>query len=144
MEHSKQDKLNKELSDFITHIHDEYGTGCGILCLDLGNGGDTILGMMFGKKSQLNNCMLARLKETCEGTIRGARIEYDVAENDDDEDIELPDPDDRKAVAAFVLKHDLLNDKGEIDKKKADELFDRVIEQKKKSYIKDVLGSLGK
>lgn len=142
MKESKQDKLNNELAEFFTHLHEEYGTGCGLLALDLGKSGEMVLGMMFGRKSQLNNYMLDRLSETCESTIKGARVEYGVKEDDDDEEIELPDPSDRKAVAEFVLKHDLLNEEGKVDKKKTDALFDKLIEQKKKEYIERVIKNL--
>lgn len=142
MKESKHDKLNQELSEFFAHIHKEYGTGCGILALDLGKGGEMVLGMMFGSKSQLNGYMLQRLQETCEGTIKGARAEYDIDDDDKEEEIELPDPDDPKAVAKFIFDNDLLNDKGEVDKKKVDALFNNLIEQKKKSYINRIVKGL--
>ena len=135
MKESKQDELNEKIADFFQNISREYGTGCGMLALDLSRDGSVVLGMMFGKKSQLSNRIIDRLDETCQGVIKGARIEYEIA----DEDIVLPDPTDRKAMAEFILKHDLLGDDGQVDRKKADALFDKLIEQKKKQYIDDFL-----
>ena len=136
MKESKQERLNKELGDFFQHIHEEYGTGVGVLALDYGNNGDVCLGMMFGKKSQVNERVMKRLQETCESTINGARAEYFSDEVDIDD---LPDPHDRKAMAEFVLKHDLLNEDGEIDKKKVDALMEKL----KKEYISRMLKKMG-
>lgn len=139
MDKSTHDELTKEIEKFVSGLNKKYNVGTGVLAIDCGHNGDICLGMMFGRVSRLNERLCDRLLETCESTIKGAKIEYKVGEKS--EDIQLPDPTDRKAVARFVLEHDLLNDKGEVDKEKTDALFNKLIEQKKKEYIDDFLKS---
>lgn len=143
----KHEKLHKELTDFFEHIHNEYGTGCGILALDYGTDGEVVLGMLFGKRKILNEGVIDRLEETCKSVSNGAKLELNVDcancktrkdERDcDDEEIKLPDPDNKKEVMKFLVDNDLFDDKGEVSKEKVDKLFEKIAKGKLKEFKKE-------
>ena len=134
MKESKQDKLQKELGEFMEHLSNKYDCGLGLLALDISRDGSTVLGMVFGKKSMATDKIFDRLGEASQSAIKGAKIE--LRGETDDELIVLPDTKDRKAVMKFAVKYDLFNDDGEIDKEKLDALFDKILEQDIKCLIR--------
>lgn len=147
MKESKQEKLQKELAEFFTKKHEEYKTGVGFLALDLGNDGEVILGMLFGAKNNLNDSILNRIKECCDRTINGAKIEYLEGKKQQKIRLEdLPDPDDKKATLKWLVENDMLDEDGEINHKKLDKVLDGIIEDAvervKKGYIDDCLKGL--
>lgn len=134
MKESKQDKLQKELSEFFEHLSKEYDCGLGVVALDISRDGSTVLGMVFGKKSLATEKIFRRLDESCKNTIRGAQLE--LKDELDDDLIVLPDTSDRAAVLKFAAKHDLFDKNGNLDRKKTDALFEKIIEQDIKCLIR--------
>ena len=142
MDKSKHDQLTQEVSNFAEKLHKKYHCGLGIMAIDMGNNGDVVLGTMFGKKSMLNDRVCDRLLETCESTIKGAKIEF--AEEAETSDIELPDPENKKEVMKFLVEHDLFNDEGEISKEKVDRLFAKIAKRKMSEYAEKIKKELDK
>ena len=131
MDKSKHDQLTQEVSNFAEKLHKKYHCGLGIMAIDMGNNGDVVLGTMFGKKSMLNDRVCDRLLETCESTIKGAKIEFAEEAND----IELPDPENKKEVMKFLIDNDLFDEDGEISKEKVDKLFNKIERSKGRSFF---------
>lgn len=142
MNRSKHDQLTQEISDFTERLHKKYHCGLGIMAIDMGNNGGVVLGMMFGKKSMLNDRVCDRLLETCESTIKGAKIE--LAEEADTDEIELPDPDNKKEVMQFLVDNDLFGEDGEVSKEKVDRLFAKIAERKMSEYAEKIRKKLDK